>query len=138
MHNCTRKWEILSFHVSFNLWDIRDYITYLILLECPPCYKHNADIKAVLCGCCVLVRSCKDSIVKMLHAHQNDCVKSSKVYLHHTFFYPLQGRRKVSNIGEAPIKSVPKFPENIGGAQLLVAPNIGGARAPVPPMFLRP
>ena len=43
----------------------------------------------MLCGCCVLVRSCKDSIVKMLHAHQNDCVKSSKVYLHHTFFYPL-------------------------------------------------
>ena len=37
-----------------------------------------------------------------------------------------QGRRKVSNIGEAPIKSVAKFPENIGGAQLLTAPNIGG------------
>ena len=44
-----------------------------------------------------------------------------------------QGRRKVSNIGEAPFKSIPKFPENIGGAQLLAAPNIGGARAPVPP-----
>ena len=29
--------------------------------------------------------------------------------------------------------SVPKFPENIGGAQLLAAPNIGGARAPLPP-----
>ena len=51
---------------------------------------------------------------------------------------PLQGRRKVSIIGEAPIKSVPKFPKNIGGAQLLAAPNIGGARAPVPPLFLRP
>ena len=49
-----------------------------------------------------------------------------------------QGRRKVSNIGEALIKSVAKFPENIGGAQLLTAPNIGGARAPVPPLFLRP
>ena len=49
-----------------------------------------------------------------------------------------QGCRKVSDIGEAPIKSVPKFPKNIGGAQLLAAPNIGGARAPVPPLFLRP
>ena len=37
-----------------------------------------------------------------------------------------QGCRKVSDIGEAPIKSVPKFPENIRGAQLLAAPNIGG------------
>ena len=36
-----------------------------------------------------------------------------------------QGRRKVSDIGEAHIKSVPKFPENIRGAQLLAAPNIG-------------
>ena len=50
----------------------------------------------------------------------------------------IQGRRKVANIGEAPIKSVMKFPENIGGAQLLTALNIGGARAPVPPLFLRP
>ena len=49
-----------------------------------------------------------------------------------------QGRRKVSDIGEAHIKSVPKFPENIRGAQLLAAPNIGGARAPVTPLFLRP
>lgn len=37
-----------------------------------------------------------------------------------------QARRKVSNIGEAPIKSVAKFPENIGGAQLLAAPNNRG------------
>ena len=51
---------------------------------------------------------------------------------------PFQGRRKVSNIGEAPIKSVAKFPEIIGGAQLLTASNIGGARALVPPLFLRP
>ena len=49
-----------------------------------------------------------------------------------------QGRRKVSNIGEARIKSVAKFPENIGGAQLLTAPNIGGARAPVPPCSYGP
>ena len=45
----------------------------------------------------------------------------------------MQGRRKVSNIEEAPIQSVPKFAENIERAQLLAAPNIGGARAPVPP-----
>ena len=43
----------------------------------------------------------------------------------------------MSDIGEVPIKSVPKFPENIRGAQLLAAPNIWGARAPVPPLFLR-
>ena len=56
----------------------------------------------------------------------------------HSVLTTEQGRRKVSNIGEAPIKSVPKFPENIGGAQLLAAPNIGGAGAPVPHLFLRP
>ena len=37
-----------------------------------------------------------------------------------------QGRRKVSNIGEVPILSIPKFAENIGGEELLVARNIGG------------
>ena len=55
-----------------------------------------------------------------------------------SYVNPYQGHRKVSDIGEAPIKSVPKFPENIRVAQLLVAQNIGGARAPVPPLFLRP
>ena len=36
-----------------------------------------------------------------------------------------QARRKVSNIGEAS-RAVSKFPENIGGAQLMAAPNIRG------------
>ena len=70
--------------------------------------------------------------------HKNlEVLKKRRKEMFPFVIYP-QGSRKVSNIGKAPIDSVPKFPENVGGAQLLVAPNIGGARAPVPPLFLRP
>ena len=32
----------------------------------------------------------------------------------------------------------PRSAENIEGAQVLIVQNIGGALAPVPPLFLRP
>ena len=44
----------------------------------------------------------------------------------------------MSNIGVAHTWLDPRSAENIEGAQVIDAQNIGGARAPVPPLFLRP
>ena len=49
-----------------------------------------------------------------------------------------QGHRKVSNIGVEHTYLDPRSAENTEGAQVLDTQNIGGACAPVPPLFLRP
>ena len=53
------------------------------------------------------------------------------------FSFTLQGRRKVSNIGWAQSSQDSKYWVGTTTTLLLIAKNIGWARAPVPPMFLQ-